>query len=109
MNMSMKPTYTDVDWPEPKPLEGELTPVDSLDESLLPEAIRIWVSDIADRMQVPIDCPAVAAVLSLAGAVNRRATIQPKAKDSGWIVVPNLWGGIIAPPGFMKSPVIAEV
>ena len=38
--------------------------------------------------------------------MNRRAIIQPKANDTGWVVVPNLWGGIIAPPGFMKSPVI---
>jgi putative DNA primase/helicase len=45
-------------------------------------------------------------ILSLAGVVSRRAVIQPKANDSGWVVVPNLWGGIIAPPGFMKSPVI---
>ena len=45
-------------------------------------------------------------VLCLAGAVNRRAVIQPKANDTGWVNVPNLWGGIIAPPGFMKSPVI---
>ncbi len=57
-------------------------------------------------MQVPIDYPAVVAVLSLAGAVNRRAVIQPKANDPSWVVVPNLWGGLIAPPGFMKSPVI---
>ncbi len=48
-------------------------------------------------------------ILSLAGAVNRRATIQPKANDTGWLVVPNLWGGVIAPPGFMKSPVIAAI
>ena len=53
-----------------------------------------------------MDYPAVVIVLCLAGAVNRRATIQPKALDTGWVVVPNLWGGIIAPPGFMKSPVI---
>ncbi len=45
-------------------------------------------------------------VLALAGAVSRRAVIQPKASDTGWLIVPNLWGGIIAPPGFMKSPVI---
>jgi len=53
-----------------------------------------------------MDYPAVVTVLCLAGAVNRRAIIQPKANDTGWVVVPNLWGGIIAPPGFMKSPVI---
>ena len=53
-----------------------------------------------------MDYPAVVMILALAGAVNRRATIQPKANDPSWIVVPNLWGGLIAPPGFMKSPVI---
>ena len=40
---------------------------------------------------------------------NRRAAIQPKAEDSSWVVVPNLWGGIISPPGFMKSPVISTI
>ena len=50
------------------------------------------------RMQVPMDYPAAVMVLCLAGAVNRRARIQPKANDSGWLIVPNLWGGIIAPP-----------
>ena len=64
------------------------------------------VRDVSERMQVPMDYPAVILVLCLAGAVNRRATIQPKANDTGWVVVPNLWGGIIAAPGFMKSPVI---
>src|SRR6202035_1129443 len=48
-------------------------------------------------------------VLALAGAVSRRAMIRPKGNDIGWIVVPNLWGGIVAPPGFMKSPVIQAV
>ena len=59
-------------------------------------------------MQVPVDYPAVVMVLSLAGTVNRRAMIHPKANDL-WVVVPNLWGGIVAPPGFMKSPVIQAV
>jgi putative DNA primase/helicase len=57
-------------------------------------------------MQVPMDFPGVLMVLCLAGAVNRRAVIQPKENDSSWIVIPNLWGGIVAPPGLMKSPVI---
>jgi putative DNA primase/helicase len=60
-------------------------------------------------MQVPIDFPAVVTVNSLGGAVNRRANIQPKANDAGWIVVPNVWGSIIAPPGFMKTAVIQTV
>lgn len=97
------------DWPKPEPLQSELPPVEAFSEDLLPATFRPLVRDVTERMQVPIDYPAVVMVLCLAGAVNRRASIQPKANDSSWIVVPNLWGGIIAPPGFMKSPVIQAV
>ena len=94
------------DWPKPEPIQGELPPVEAFSEDLLPDSFRPLVADVAERMQVPMDYPAVVIVLCLAGAVNRRAVIQPKANDTGWVIVPNLWGGIIAPPGFMKSPVI---
>jgi putative DNA primase/helicase len=94
------------DWPKPEPIQNELPPVVAFSEDLLPDSFRPLVADVTDRMQVPMDYPAVAMVLCLAGAVNRRAVIQPKANDTGWVIVPNLWGGIIAPPGFMKSPVI---
>jgi putative DNA primase/helicase len=94
------------DWPKPESLQAELPPVEAFSEDLLPHAFRALVTDVAERMQVPLDYPAVVMALCLAGAVNRRATIQPKAQDDSWVVVPNLWGGIIAPPGFMKSPVI---
>jgi putative DNA primase/helicase len=96
-------------WPEPEPLGGELPTVQACDIALLPESLRPLVEDTAERMQVPLDYPAVAAVLCLAGATNRRATIQPKAEDTSWVVVPNLWGGIIAQPGLMKSPVISTI
>jgi len=96
-------------WPDPQPIRGELPPVESFSEELLPDSLRPWILDIADRMQVPLDFPGVAAIVSLAGAVGRRATIQPKARDTGWVVVPNLWGGVIGPPGYMKSPVINAV
>jgi hypothetical protein len=95
------------EWSEPLPLDNELPPVEAFDENLLPESFRPAARDIAERMQVPIDFPAVSLVCCLAGVVNRRALIQPKAHDTSWIVVPNLWGGLIAPPGFMKSPTIA--
>lgn len=94
------------DWPDPQPIHGELPPVQPFSEDLLPVSFRPLVEDVAIRMQVPMDYPATVMVLCLAGAVNRRARIQPKANDSGWSIVPNLWGEIIAPPGFMKSPVI---
>jgi putative DNA primase/helicase len=94
------------DWPKVQPIQSELPPVQAFSEDLLPDSVRSLVADVAERMQVPMDYPAVVVVLCLAGAVNRRAVIQPKTNDSGWVIVPNLWGGIIAPPGFLKSPVI---
>src|ERR1044071_1309369 len=89
------------DWQEPQPLQGELPAVEALSEDFLPESFRALAADIAERMQVPLDFPAVVILLCLAGAVNRRALMQPKAKDTSWVVVPNLWGGIVGPPGVM--------
>jgi hypothetical protein len=94
------------EWPKPLPIRSELPPVESFSPDLLPESFRPLVADVTERMQVPIDYAAAVIVLCLAGAVNRRAVIQPKAHDTSWVVVPNLWGGIIGPPGFMKSPVM---
>ena len=74
-------------WPEPRPLEAELPPVADFDLDLLPVWLRSWVEDISERMQVPADYPAAAQVCTLAGAVNRRATIQPLANDPTWEVV----------------------
>jgi hypothetical protein len=106
-----RPTRAQVweEWPTPEPLAETLPPVLPFNLDLLPEAFRALVADVAERMQVPADYPAVVAVLCLAGVVSRRAVVQPKAQDSSWVVVPNLWGGIIAPPGFMKSPVMAAM
>jgi putative DNA primase/helicase len=94
------------DWAKPEPIQGELPPVVAFSEDLLPVSFRPLVADVSERMQVPMDYPAVMMVLCSAGLVNRRATIQPKANDTAWVVVPNLWGGIIARPGLLKSPVI---
>jgi Protein of unknown function (DUF3987) len=93
-------------WPQPETLGGDIPPVPSFKVEFLPEALRPWVTDTAERMQVPLDVPAACAVVALGGCVNRRAVIQPKTADSSWKVVPNLWGGIVLPPGFLKSPTL---
>lgn len=95
------------DWPEPEPLVETLPDVAQFDLELMPESFRPLVKDVAERMQVPLDFPAVAAIATLAGVTNRRALIQPKRNDHTWTVVPNLWGGIVAPPGMLKSPVLS--
>lgn len=95
------------DWPSPEPLTDALPDVAQFDLELMPESFRPLVKDVAERMQVPLDFPAVAAIATLAGVTNRRGMIQPKQNDHTWTVVPNLWGGIVAPPGMLKSPVLS--
>jgi putative DNA primase/helicase len=97
------------EWPEPEPFATALPAVPPFDPELLPESLRPLVVDVSERMQTPLDFAGVVAVLSLAGVTNRRALIQPKAVDASWTVVPNLWGGIVAAPGMLKSPVIQAV
>src|SRR5579864_4654461 len=97
------------DWKAPEDLNSKLPTVPTFELDLLPTSLRPMVSDIACRMQVPVDFPAIVAVATLAGVCGRRAVILPKALDDSWVVVPNLWGAIVADAGMMKSPVIKAV
>ncbi len=95
-------------WPDPMPLPEALPPVAPFDPELLPEALRGWVMDIAERMQCPPDFTAVGAVTALSGLIGARVVVAPKQHDD-WRVVPNLWGLIVGRPGVMKSPALGEV
>src|SRR5262249_32168634 len=94
-------------WPEPGGLPGGLLPVPVLPDVMIPEPFRGWLSDVAERMQCPLEFPTVGALVAVAGLVGRRVGIRPKRHDD-WLVVPNLWGLVIGRPGVMKSPALAE-
>lgn len=96
------------DWPEPESLPDGLPPVHEFDPVLLPDALRPWVCDIAERISCPLDYPAVGAMVALAAVVGRQIGIRPRLRDD-WLVVPNLWGAIVGRPGLLKSPALAEV
>src|SRR5262249_47892364 len=97
------------EWPDPTPLSDELPPVQEFTSELLPSSFLPLVEDISERMQTPTDYAAASAVVALAACVNRRAAMQPKAEDTSWVVTPNLWGAVIAPPGYLKSPVQRQI
>jgi putative DNA primase/helicase len=103
------PAFSVSDWPDPATLGDELPVVPPLDFEFLPSSFRSLIEDISERMQTPPDYAAAAAVVALAGCVNRRAVIVPKCADFSWRVVPNLWGASVAPPGMMKSPILRAV
>ena len=86
------------EWPEPKPIQAALRPVAPFDpDTLLPDLLRAWIMDEADRMPCAPDFIAAGAMVALGAIIGARCAIKPKAKDD-WLVVPNLWGGIVGLP-----------
>ena len=76
-------------------------------EDMIPERLRPWILDISKRMQVPYEFIAAPAVVAISSLIGRKVGIYPKQNDD-WLVMPNLWGALIARPGFFKSLAIAE-
>jgi len=95
-------------WPEPGELPHGLPEVPALTSDMLPAGIGPWVADVAERMQCPIEFPAVGAVVPASSLIGRQLGIRPKRHDD-WTVTPNLWGGTVGPPGIMKSPALKEM
>lgn len=91
----------------PKPLPESRPPVLPFQAEMLPDAIRDYVYDVADRQQSLPDFVAVAAIVGLSGILGRKALICPKQFDD-WCVTPNQWGAIIGRPAAMKSPSMKE-
>lgn len=95
-------------WLPPLPIPDTLRPVEPFCFALLPDALRPWITDIAERMQCPPDFPAVGVMVALSSVIGRKACIRPKRQDD-WRVMPNLWGVIVGRPSAMKSPALSQV
>jgi len=95
-------------WLEPVPLEVALPPVEGLDPALIPAPLRGWVFDVSERMDnAPPDFAAAAVVVVAAALLGRKVGIRPKRHDD-WMVIPNLWGGLVGPPASMKTPALEQ-
>jgi putative DNA primase/helicase len=92
-------------WPSPEPIRIELRAVKPLLEEMIPEPLRLWLNDVAYRMQVPLDYVAAATIVMISSVIGSGCGIRPKRRDD-WLVVPNLWGGVVGRPGMLKSPAL---
>jgi hypothetical protein len=95
-------------WGIAQPLPNSLRKVKALDVNCLPSTIRAAVSDIAERLSCPVDYVATSLLVGAGAIVGNRVGILPKQFDDTWKVYPALWGGIVGPPGSMKTPVQQE-
>jgi len=94
-------------WPPRQPLPPESEPVPTLADKLLPDGLRPYLVDVAERVSIPLEFVAAPAIVALGATVGRSCALRPMAFDD-WQVVPNLWGAIVGPPGVMKSAAIAQ-
>jgi hypothetical protein len=94
-------------WGPVIPLPTSVTQVIPMTPEYLPSPLRAWVVDICERMQLPLEYVAAPALVALSTVIGRKVAIQPLCHDD-WIVIPNLWGMLVAEPGSMKSPALKQ-
>ena len=93
-----------IHWPSIRPLpDAHLLPVQPFDMALLPQALRPWAADIAQRMQCPGDFVGVTVMAALSAVIGRRVGVRPKKHDD-WTEYANQWTCVIGRPSIMKSP-----
>lgn len=98
----------EITFDDPEPLDIPLPEVEAITPEMLPNSYRHWLQDIAQRMQVPFEFVACSAISMSSAIVGTRCGVKPKEKDD-WLVIPNLWGGIVGTPSMLKSPSLNEV
>ncbi len=72
----------------------------------LPLALSNYVRSVAENIQVPVDMPAVAALVVCALCVQGKFIINPKP---GWVEPLNLYAVIVARPSERKSPTMKAI
>ncbi len=92
----------ELEWGPRQDLPPERPPVPTLPPGMVVGPLRPWMQDVAERACAPLETIACPAIVCLGALVGRKLGIRPSAFDD-YLVVPNLWGGIIARPGFMKT------
>ncbi len=95
------------EWEALLELPKSVPEVPTLPAEMIPEPLRPWVDDGAERLCVHREYIAIPVLVSLSAVVGRTVGIHPKQYDD-WLEVPNLWGAPVGPPSSKKSPAMAE-
>jgi Protein of unknown function (DUF3987) len=90
----------------PRTIESLTISTPAMPLALVPDALRPFAQDVAERMNVPLEMVAVPLIVAAAALVSRSLAIRPKRYDD-WTIVPNLWGVLIGRPAMLKSPALS--
>jgi Protein of unknown function (DUF3987)/Bifunctional DNA primase/polymerase, N-terminal len=99
--------HSEREWP-PRAPQPVAPAVPSLPPEMVPAPLYPWIADVSERLCVPMEMIAAPALVVASALVGRKIAIRPGRFDD-FTVVPNLWGAVIARPGWLKSPAIKQV
>jgi putative DNA primase/helicase len=97
----------DASWTEPEDLP-DIPPAPPLPADPVPLKLDEWVRDISRCANTPLDYPVSAAWVAAGAAIGRRVGLMVCPSDN-FIVIPNLWGGVIGDPSQRKSTPLSAV
>lgn len=73
-------------------------------EDLMIPGVKEFAIDVAHRMNnASLVFMAVATLLAMSASIGRKVLVRPKQHDN-FSIVPTLWGMLIAPPSYKKTP-----
>jgi hypothetical protein len=94
-------------WSKIVPLPAIMPSAPTMPAAMVPEPLRPWVCDIADLSKLTTEMVAAPAIVAAGAVVGRAVGIRPGRYDD-FTAVPDLWGALVARPGWMKTGAIKE-
>jgi putative DNA primase/helicase len=89
-------------WDPPRSLKTTTAVPDSLQIEDLPEIARPHLLNIASNLQCPLEYAAAPFIVAFSALIGRRVAIRIHQHDL-CVMVPNLWGAVVSPPGSMHG------
>jgi hypothetical protein len=94
-------------WSPRLTLPAAVPAVPPLPPALIPEPLRAWLVEAAQRNCVALEMVAASALVAAGAVIGRSLGIRPGRYDD-FVAVPNLWGAIVNRPGTLKTTMIDE-
>lgn len=95
-------------WPAMKPLGAAGAAAQPFPTHLIPESVRSWVVDTAERLGAPVAAIWAPVIAGFGSLIGRTRRIYPRAINKGWFEIATFWTLLIARPGSKKSQALKQ-